>query len=374
MLREDDKLLQAASEQLKITAETKSIVFIYSKPKVGSTSLVSSLRLFALDQYHVLHLHDEEMMRVVCGVNSGVSINAIIQYNARQGKKVVVIDVYRNPVEVKMSTFFEKIDCHHFNNVAEEVNNYPVEKVIQRFNCVFPHIGNGDHFLDRFDLLTIPPTFDFENRHLYLQRGGIEYIKLRLQDSQETWARILIDRLNLPTTFRVLHDYSSDKKAIKDLYRRFKESYRLPPNLLEWVANDKDFRYFNDPSEQEAYLKKWSSDIPSIVPFTTDEYSLYERLCIENNHIDYIQRYHYQDEGCRCAACNMQRSKLIQKIADQGSLCDDRILHDAAVIEKKKASVKIRFFRVEKKPTKPSNSEKLKTSMTNIMGVKKKLK
>ena len=32
------------------------------------------------------------------------------------GKNVYVIDVYRSPIECKISTFFEKVGVYHFNN------------------------------------------------------------------------------------------------------------------------------------------------------------------------------------------------------------------------------------------------------------------
>jgi hypothetical protein len=37
---------------------------------------------------------------------------------------VYVIDVYRSPIERKMSEFFEKIADMHFNTTEENLNNY----------------------------------------------------------------------------------------------------------------------------------------------------------------------------------------------------------------------------------------------------------
>ena len=41
----------------------KNIIFVYSSPKVGSTSLVSSLRLSLNDKYVILHIHNEKMLK-----------------------------------------------------------------------------------------------------------------------------------------------------------------------------------------------------------------------------------------------------------------------------------------------------------------------
>ena len=52
------ELLERANQQLNITPSKRNkIIFIYSKPKVGSTSLVSSIRLFGCDVYNVIHIH-----------------------------------------------------------------------------------------------------------------------------------------------------------------------------------------------------------------------------------------------------------------------------------------------------------------------------
>ena len=105
------------------------LVFVYSAPKVGSTSIVSSLRIFGTDKISVIHIHDEEMLRILGSV-TGITVNEIILYNKHLGRDIYVIDVYRSPVERKISSYFEKIGTHHFNNKDEIVNNYNM------YNCI----------------------------------------------------------------------------------------------------------------------------------------------------------------------------------------------------------------------------------------------
>ena len=85
--------------------KNKKLVFVYCPPKVGSTTLVSSLRLTASDKITVLHLHNEIMLKVLYNITD-VTINEIIQYNKQLGKKVYVIDIFRTPIEHKMSSLF----------------------------------------------------------------------------------------------------------------------------------------------------------------------------------------------------------------------------------------------------------------------------
>ena len=107
----------------------QNIVFIYTPPKVGSTTLVTSLRISASFKLTVIHIHDEAMLSVLTNINN-VTINDIIKYNAYIGKKVYVIDVYRSPIERKISGFFENLASYHFNNTEENVNKYSIYRII----------------------------------------------------------------------------------------------------------------------------------------------------------------------------------------------------------------------------------------------------
>ena len=118
------KLLLEINEKLNINKFPKNkLVFVYSAPKVGSTTIVSSLRIFGTNKISVIHIHDEEMLRIL-GSISGVTINEIILFNKNLGRDVYLIDIYRSPIERKMSAYFEKIGAYHFNNIDEKLINH----------------------------------------------------------------------------------------------------------------------------------------------------------------------------------------------------------------------------------------------------------
>ena len=75
--------------------KNKKLIFVYCPPKVGSTTLVSSLRLCASDKLTILHLHNEIMLKVLYNITD-VTINEIIQYNKQLGKKIYVFDIFFN--------------------------------------------------------------------------------------------------------------------------------------------------------------------------------------------------------------------------------------------------------------------------------------
>jgi hypothetical protein len=303
------------------------IIFIYTQPKVGSTCLVSSLRIFN-NNTHIIHIHDEIMLKVLKGIDD-VAINEIIAYNKYIGKEVYVIDIYRDPIERKISCYFEKIGCYHFNNTDDKVNKYDINKVINRFNKILLYIGNGDHFLDIYPLTNKPEKFDTSKKYMLIEDYGIKYIKLRLKDSKE-WGNILTKLLN--REIHIVKDYETTNKPIKELYLKFKEKYRIPKNLLEEIMKDKYLNYYNNEEELKQYLNLWNNkSISNFVSFTEEEYKIYEYITLENSHLDYIQsnKNHYIDEGCICKACNIKRINIANKIKT-GNYNNDKILHEEA--------------------------------------------
>ena len=321
-------LLSSVNDILNINKfPHNKLIFVYSAPKVGSTSIVSSLRIFGTDKFSIIHIHDEEMLKVLGHIN-GITINEIILYNKHLGKDVYVIDVYRSPIERKISAFFEKIGAYHFNNTDDNVNKYNVQKIINRFNKVLPHLANGDHFIDKYNI-TIPDHFDYDNKYLLVEEHGIKYIKLRLKDAA-FWGPILTNIFG--TRICIVKDYESANKPIKDLYLSFKSAYKIPQNLLNDIMNCKYLKYYYSPDEQGEYCRQWTQlSTTSTDSYTPIQYKMYEELTIENSYIDYIQLNHYMDEGCICRACNIKRYSVANKIMSGAPLTLlDHIKHDEA--------------------------------------------
>jgi hypothetical protein len=205
---ENQEIIKEAIHKL-FNSITNNYIFIYTPPKVGSTTLVSSLRISLGKSYNIIHIHDEIMLSVLTGINN-ISINHIIKYLTINGKKVYIIDVYRSPIERKMSEFFEKISCYHFNNSEENLNNYKIERFINRFNNLFPHLANGEHYFDKYEIpIQDIITFDFNKKYTIQVINNINYIKLRLCDSN-IWGQILSDIFKQEII--IINDYLTDNK------------------------------------------------------------------------------------------------------------------------------------------------------------------
>ena len=323
------ELLIKTNELLNVNKnEHNKLLFVYSSPKVGSTSIVSSLRIFGIKKINTIHIHDEEMLKVLINIKD-ITINELILYNKYLGKDVYVINVYRSPIERKISEFFEKIGSYHFNNEDNNMNNYNVIKVINRFNNIFPWIGIGDHFIDKYNV-QIPKTFNYTNKYTLVNENGIKYITLRLKDSNE-WGNILTKIFGF--NIKIIKDYESSNKPIKNLYNLFKSSYKIPKNLLDEQMNDTYLKYYYSEEEIKKYYNEWLIKSTTVRnSYTKEQFVLYEQITIENSYFEKIQVDHYFDEGCICSACCIKRVETISKIL-RGIEVKERIVHTHAKTE-----------------------------------------
>jgi len=304
--------------------KNKKLIFVYCPPKVGSTTLVSSLRLSASDKLTIIHLHNEIMLKVLYKITD-VTVNEIIQYNKQLGKQIYVIDIFRTPIEHKMSSFFENIDTFHFNTTVVDLKTYDIKKIINRFNNLFPHLAPSDHFKDNYNIV-VPEKFDFERKYILVEKDGVNYMKLRLKDSNY-WREILREVLHVDIF--LVNDYETDSKEVKDVYTNFKNNYKIPNNLLENIINSASLSYYLNDEERNEYIQLWQnkSISESHTPYTYDEYNLYNTITLDNHHMSEIQTDHYIDCGCVCVACERKRKIVLEKVK-RGENTKERIIHE----------------------------------------------
>ena len=230
-----------------------------------------------------------------------------------------------------MSEFFEKISPYHFNNSEENIHHYSIKRITERFNKIFPHIENDDHYFDKYNITNIVP-FDFINKYTIQVINNISYIKLRLCDSH-IWYKIL------STIFQkdivLISDYKTETKKIGNLYKRFKNEYRLPANFLDLVKGCKYFNFYYNEEERNKYLEMWSYKLcEPFQAYKSDEFKFYMQLCLENQYINDIQSEHYIDNGCFCKYCSIKRQDIYIR-AKKGETMFDKIIHNEVIHEEK---------------------------------------
>lgn len=300
------KKLNEAHNKIFKHRDIHKYIFVYTPPKVGSTTLITSLRLSLGNSYHVLHVHDEYMLEVLTGV-SDIKITDLINFISSLGKVIYVIDVYRLPIERKMSEFFEQLGSLHFNNKNENIIYYNIDKIIKRFNDLFPYLSNGDFFFDKYNI-NVPDTFDFDKKFLLINKNNVVYIKLRLSESLY-WSDILTNIFVKKIV--IVKDYQTLNKGLGILYEKFKKHYCLPVNYVQYITECKYFKYYNTDNEQNMYISKWKETLSNeYFPFSENEFNIYLKISMENQIHNFIESNHYIDNGCQCKLCKRKRHNI----------------------------------------------------------------
>jgi hypothetical protein len=303
----------------------RDLVILYCPEKVGSTSIVSSIRISTSDKFMVFHTHENKIADVVnlnCVINvSDLVLNGTILNPAtNQYRKIYIIDIFRTPIEKKISSFFQKISEIHFNNSESNITSYPIDKIFKRFNDIFVHLDDYDYYNDYYNICygcNKIEKFDFDKKYILQQIGNVSYIKLRLQDS-ELWGDILTKILGVK--IYMIHDYQTENKSIGQLYKKFKNDYKLPYNYYKLLEKDISLDIYMEPHEKTKYLKNWFEKITKEhVPFTKFEYDFYIKISTENKfYCANSSNLHYNDDGCICLDCEEKRKivkyNLINKI------------------------------------------------------------
>ena len=82
----------------------RDIIILYCPAKVGSTSLVTSLRLSAADKFMVFHTHEQKIADLLNDKVNIINVNDILKnnlfYNTKLNRyrKIYVIDIYITPM------------------------------------------------------------------------------------------------------------------------------------------------------------------------------------------------------------------------------------------------------------------------------------
>ena len=303
-------------------------IFVYTPPKVGSTTLVSSLRISLGKNFNIIHIHDDVMLSVLTGEHE-VSVNELLNFISSNGNNVYVIDIYRTPVERKMSEFFEKISPYHFNNTEDNISNYSLTRITDRFNKLFPYLATSEHYFDKYEI-ECPINFDLDKKYSIQFINNINYIKLRLCDST-IWNKLLTEIFGCEIV--LINDYVTENKKIGNLYRRFKEEYKLPRNYFNMLTNCKHLLFYYSETERNNYLQHWQNKIcDNFNPYSFDEYKFYINLYLENQIYNDIQVEHYIDNGCVCVLCCKKRRQIFFR-AKNGETKFDKIIHNDVINE-----------------------------------------
>lgn len=272
------------TKELKVKEEKLYNVFVYCGRKSGSRTLNYT---FLKNDFRSFHVHNNIYyictyhkpcfkLKNVSGIIQTVpltplqnssSVFELINSSCKVHDDIFIFDVYRTPIERKISCFFQNIKSHLPN-----YKNLKIDELINFFNTNLLYELEEYHSIN--EVLTnynIPlfTKFDFEKKYNLVKQSNKIFIKLLFKDIDK-WDKILSEIFQKEIT---LHpsNLTKNKPDIYVLKNEFFKNYKIPKKYIEEkLKNDVEFKIYNTEEEQSEYIKKWlesafDSDSPSLM-------------------------------------------------------------------------------------------------------------
>ena len=226
-------------------------VFVFCGGKCGGATLTKTL---SDSEYKVCHLHDSKTKGIIDSDIDTKNVFNIIDEISKT-KTVYIIDVYRNPIERKISAFFQNIDIELPN-----YKNYTVDELINYFNlnCLLDleNYHPIDEVLEHYKL-PLFNSFDFKKRYNIIEHENKKIIKILFNDLPK-WENILSNIFShLGKKIKLVNDnLTRNKSDICDLFQCFKKKYEIPKDYIYLIKKNNEFKIYNKKINQKKYIKK----------------------------------------------------------------------------------------------------------------------
>lgn len=233
-------------------------LFIYCNPKCGSSTLAKTLKEYKYDIYYT---HGLEYQRVF---KMKEDVFDIINKSSYAIKKkfnlpILIIDVYRTPLEQAISFFFHNLQFY-VDNPYEKSIEYLINTFNNNFDTIFDKVMNKqalDEVLDKYNL-NKNINFDFDKGYHVWGHDNKIIIKLLFKNMSK-WNNHLSQILQ--KNIHILPDNLSQDKKYSTLLNNFKLHYKISKANYDKLINLESFKIYNSHSDKLKYQEKWKNKI-----------------------------------------------------------------------------------------------------------------
>ena len=198
-----------------------------------------------------MHIHSLKNIYDTLKINS----YNLIQYSRINNKLIYFIDSYRNPIERKISSFFQNI-----NEIKPDYKEISIDELIKFFNDTFFNYEEYHSINEILNVFNIDlfNSFDFNNKYNIKYHENMIFIKIRFKDV-DNWQFILSKIFNKEI---IIHnDNLTIDKDYNEYYSEFKKNYKIPKEHFDKIIEDREFNIYNSENEKKEYYNFWSNKI-----------------------------------------------------------------------------------------------------------------
>jgi hypothetical protein len=234
-------------------------IFLYCTPKCGGTSLLDSLEKY----YKTIHIHSqlffEKFYKDKDIINNAFKIIDCIEESRKNNSEIFIIDVYRQPIERNMSYFF-----HIIQDILPDFNDKTIDELIHFFNTdmYFQYGKSIDEIINYYNINLYEKPFDHDKMYLEYKFENINFIILHF-DYINNWETIL--EYIFKRRIDLSNSNSGEQKTYSQIYKDYKNNYRIPNIILEFIKNEFNFNYFNNEDMKKKYIDFWEKRIDDTI-------------------------------------------------------------------------------------------------------------
>lgn len=264
---------------------------VYQMGKVGSTSIVESLKASSLDMpiFHVHCLTDEGIDYIDSVYKQEFSVRGSIpghlfdslylrksMKNMDDSTRWKVVTLVRDPIAQHLSSFFQLIRVarigHQQWQLTSAANDFEMDidlSNIDQLIAIFLKEGGYDRALDFFNS-EFKTAFDFDifETQFPCSRGYQIYstqyadiLLMRLEDASMCAGEAFQKFLNIED-FQLADQNMGDQKEYAELYAAFKRAIVFSDSYLDKIYGSKLARHFYTDAELDQFRRKWSANQP----------------------------------------------------------------------------------------------------------------
>lgn len=252
-------------------------LIVYQMGKVGSESIVKSLREFDLP-FSVHHIHvlsaakiqktteqlTENGIRIPIQLTHSLAVREYL--DSRPDREINVITAVREPLAQLVSSFFQNMPIRQPQLIDEdgawksaEISSF-VKTIVENYqpatewNCNwFDHDFNPAIGVDIYQY-----PFDHESGFITIEKQGVRILVLRLENSG-IWEQAVSDFLGLDSVIPLVRENAATTKNYHQTYRCVTENLKFSADTLNNIYSTRYCRHFYSDSMIQGFKNRWSS-------------------------------------------------------------------------------------------------------------------
>ena len=256
--------------------EHKNPVLVYQMGKVGSSSVVDTLKKLDLGS-PILHVHTLSPEHLKFAVNKQRnSISPFLHEHHITSAQIIkkmkkgifpcrIITLTREPVARAISFLFEDLKKQAPGAIVgpQQLDRFKLEEALNNLLAGENGISDPTHWFDTelrdcmgIDVFSVP--YNQSEGFSFIEKGMVRALVIRMEDLDQALIKGLGILLDMELKgIGIRRANVGNKKWYAEDLRFLKETYKVDPEPANKVFNTKYFKHFY-PQEAEQYLARWT--------------------------------------------------------------------------------------------------------------------